>query len=38
MEKHILCNEDSNTRGLCTNASEEIVTARGRPAPDPENL
>lgn len=27
MEKHILCNEDSNTRGLCTNASEEIVTA-----------
>lgn len=27
MEKHILCNEDSNIRGLCTNASEEIVTA-----------
>lgn len=27
MEKHILCNEDSNTCGLCTNASEEIVTA-----------
>lgn len=28
MEKHILCNEDSNTCGLCTNASEEIVTAK----------